>query len=112
MLHIIVQELVRFTAQQTQNQMLMEIMGLHLPGSSFVNPYTELRDGLTVNAVEMMLTQLISTKDANPIGEIVSENHSQWTCWSTSNWRFNQSCYSFSCYGQSGRCSNYLERHV
>ncbi len=62
-----------FYGTANSNQMLMEIMGLHLPGSSFVNPYTELRDGLTVNAVELMLNQLISTKDANPIGEIVSE---------------------------------------
>lgn len=62
-----------FYGTANSNQMLMEIMGLHLPGSSFVNPYTELRDGLTVNAVEMMLKQLINTKDANPIGEIVSE---------------------------------------
>jgi phosphogluconate dehydratase len=51
----------------------MEIMGLHLPGSSFINPYTELRDGLTGSAVELMLKQLIKTKDANPIGEVVSE---------------------------------------
>jgi phosphogluconate dehydratase len=62
-----------FYGTANSNQMLMEIMGLHLPGSSFVNPYTELRDGLTVNAVEMMLKQLISTNDANPIGDIVSE---------------------------------------
>ena len=40
-----------FYGTANSNQMLMEIMGLHLPGSSFVNPYTELRDGLTVNAV-------------------------------------------------------------
>ncbi|KPV95301.1 Phosphogluconate dehydratase [Pseudoalteromonas sp. P1-9] len=62
-----------FYGTANSNQMLMEIMGLHLPGSSFVNPYTELRDGLTVNAVEMMLNQLINSQDANPIGEIVSE---------------------------------------
>ena len=62
-----------FYGTANSNQMLMEIMGLHLPGSSFVNPYTELRDGLTVNAVEMMLNQLITSQDANPIGEIVSE---------------------------------------
>jgi phosphogluconate dehydratase len=62
-----------FYGTANSNQMLMEIMGLHLPGSSFVNPYTESRDGLTVNAVEMMLKQLISTNDANPIGDIVSE---------------------------------------
>jgi len=62
-----------FYGTANSNQMLMEIMGLHLPGSSFINPYTELRDGLTGNAVELMLKQLIDTKDANPIGEVVSE---------------------------------------
>ncbi|KZN45312.1 phosphogluconate dehydratase [Pseudoalteromonas luteoviolacea] len=62
-----------FYGTANSNQMLMEIMGLHLPGSSFINPYTELRDGLTASAVKMMLTQLIETKSANPIGEIVDE---------------------------------------
>lgn len=62
-----------FYGTANSNQMLMEIMGLHLPGSSFINPYTELRDGLTGSAVELMLKQLIETKDANPIGEVVSE---------------------------------------
>ncbi|MCF6440804.1 phosphogluconate dehydratase [Pseudoalteromonas luteoviolacea] len=62
-----------FYGTANSNQMLMEIMGLHLPGSSFINPYTELRDGLTASAVKMMLEQLIETKSANPIGEIVDE---------------------------------------
>lgn len=62
-----------FYGTANSNQMLMEIMGLHLPGSSFINPYTELRDGLTASAVELMLQQLIETKNANTIGEIVSE---------------------------------------
>jgi len=62
-----------FYGTANSNQMLMEIMGLHLPGSSFINPYTELRDGLTGSAVELMLKQLIESKDANPIGEVVSE---------------------------------------
>ncbi|KZN59653.1 phosphogluconate dehydratase [Pseudoalteromonas luteoviolacea] len=62
-----------FYGTANSNQMLMEIMGLHLPGSSFINPYTELRDGLTARAVKMMLEQLINTKTANPIGEVVSE---------------------------------------
>jgi len=62
-----------FFGTANSNQMLMEIMGLHLPGSSFVNPYTELRDGLTANATETMLQQLIETKDANSLGDVVSE---------------------------------------
>ncbi|KZN32372.1 phosphogluconate dehydratase [Pseudoalteromonas luteoviolacea] len=62
-----------FYGTANSNQMLMEIMGLHLPGSSFINPYTELRNGLTASAVQLMLEQLIKTKSANPIGEVVSE---------------------------------------
>jgi len=62
-----------FYGTANSNQMLMEIMGLHLPGSSFINPYTELRDGLTGHAVETMLKQLIETKDANCLADVVSE---------------------------------------
>lgn len=40
-----------FYGTANSNQMLMEIMGLHLPGSSFVNPGTPLRDALTREAV-------------------------------------------------------------
>src|SRR5690606_24381105 len=36
-----------FYGTANSNQMLMEIMGLHLPGASFVNPNTPLRDELT-----------------------------------------------------------------
>ena len=36
-----------FYGTANTNQMLMEIMGLHLPGASFVNPNTPLRDALT-----------------------------------------------------------------
>lgn len=62
-----------FYGTANSNQMLMEIMGLHLPGSSFINPYTELRDGLTGNAVEQMLEQLIDGKNANCLADVVSE---------------------------------------
>jgi phosphogluconate dehydratase len=41
-----------FYGTANSNQMLMEIMGLHLPGSSFVNPGTPLRDALTEAAVQ------------------------------------------------------------
>ncbi len=60
-----------FYGTANTNQMLMEIMGLHLPGSSFVNPGTPLRDALTeagaVRALEI-------TKLGNnyiPAGEIL-----------------------------------------
>jgi phosphogluconate dehydratase len=41
-----------FYGTANSNQMLMEVMGLHLPGSAFVNPGTPLRDALTVAAAE------------------------------------------------------------
>jgi phosphogluconate dehydratase len=41
-----------FYGTANSNQMLMEIMGLHLPGSSFVNPGTPLREALTVEATK------------------------------------------------------------
>ncbi len=40
-----------FYGTANSNQMLMEVMGLHLPGASFVNPNTPLRDALTEAAV-------------------------------------------------------------
>ena len=45
-----------FYGTANSNQMLMEIMGLHLPGSSFVNPGTPLRDALTDAAVAQAVT--------------------------------------------------------
>ncbi|MGB1976953.1 MAG: phosphogluconate dehydratase [Pseudoalteromonas tetraodonis] len=62
-----------FYGTANSNQMLMEIMGLHLPGSSFINPYTELRDGLTGNAVETMLKQLTENKDGPCLADVISE---------------------------------------
>ncbi|MEA2756675.1 MAG: phosphogluconate dehydratase [Aliidongia sp.] len=44
-----------FYGTANSNQMLMEIMGLHLPGASFINPGTELRDALTKAASERVL---------------------------------------------------------
>ncbi len=44
-----------FYGTANSNQMLMEIMGLHLPGASFVNPNTPLRDALTAAASQRVL---------------------------------------------------------
>jgi phosphogluconate dehydratase len=41
-----------FYGTANSNQMLLEVMGLHMPGSAFVNPNTPLRDALTVAAAE------------------------------------------------------------
>jgi phosphogluconate dehydratase len=44
-----------FYGTANSNQMLMEIMGMQLPGSSFVNPGTELRDLLNEEAVKVAI---------------------------------------------------------
>lgn len=74
-----------FYGTANSNQMLMEFMGLHLPGSSFVNPGTPLRAALTAEAVRRAaaLTGMNadstdstdSTKSTAPVGlaEIVNE---------------------------------------
>jgi phosphogluconate dehydratase len=54
-----------FYGTANSNQMLLEIMGLQLPGSSFINPGTPLRQALTDNAVERLLSMVNS---AEPIG--------------------------------------------
>ncbi|MFG5859594.1 dihydroxy-acid dehydratase domain-containing protein, partial [Metapseudomonas sp. CR1201] len=43
-----------FYGTANTNQMLMEVMGLHLPGASFVNPGTPLREALTVEAARQV----------------------------------------------------------
>jgi phosphogluconate dehydratase len=55
-----------FYGTANSNQMLMEIMGLHLPGSSFVNPNTPLREALTQAAVQRAVA--LSQDKHNSIG--------------------------------------------
>ena len=51
----------------------MEVLGLHLPGSSFVNPGTPLREALT-RAAGARVTELTRQGgEHTPIGEIVDE---------------------------------------
>ncbi len=62
-----------FYGTANTNQMLMEFMGLHLPGSSFVNPGTPLRDALTVTAVERATQITALGQDYRPAGEVLDE---------------------------------------
>ncbi len=55
-----------FYGTANSNQMLMEIMGLHLPGSSFVNPGTPLREALSIAAMERALA--LSTQAHSGMG--------------------------------------------
>jgi phosphogluconate dehydratase len=62
-----------FYGTANSNQMLLEIMGLQLPGSSFINPGCELRDRLTEHAAKKVLDYTAAGDDYRPIGEVISE---------------------------------------
>jgi len=62
-----------FYGTANTNQMLMEFMGLHLPGASFVNPGTPLREALTTAAVERAAQITAQGNDYRPVGEILDE---------------------------------------
>jgi phosphogluconate dehydratase len=62
-----------FYGTANSNQMLMEIMGLHLPGSSFVNPGTPLRDALTREATRRALSLSAEGNNYTPVGHIIDE---------------------------------------
>ncbi len=62
-----------FYGTANSNQMLMEVMGLHMPGTAFVNPGTALRDALTVAATEQVL-RITALGDAYaPLAQQVDE---------------------------------------
>ncbi len=60
-----------FYGTANSNQMLMEFMGLHLPGSSFVNPGTPLREALTVTAAERALQITALGNDYRPVCDVL-----------------------------------------
>ncbi|MGO4910591.1 phosphogluconate dehydratase [Pseudorhodobacter sp. W20_MBD10_FR17] len=62
-----------FYGTANTNQMLMEFMGLHLPGSSFVNPGNGLREALTGAAVERAAAITALGNNFTPAGEILDE---------------------------------------
>jgi phosphogluconate dehydratase len=62
-----------FYGTANTNQMLMEIMGLHLPGASFVNPNTPLRDALTEAGAKRALELTAAGNAFTPIGHVVDE---------------------------------------
>jgi phosphogluconate dehydratase len=62
-----------FYGTANTNQMLMEYMGLHLPGASFVNPGTDLRAALTSAAVERAASITALGNSFTPAGEVLDE---------------------------------------
>jgi phosphogluconate dehydratase len=62
-----------FYGTANSNQMLMEVMGLHLPGAAFVNPGTPLRDALTRAAAQRLAGITHQGKEYIPIAKVVDE---------------------------------------
>ena len=62
-----------FYGTANSNQMLMEAMGLHVPGAAFVHPHDGLRELLTREAVKMVLAN-VKSKNFTPIGRMVDEH--------------------------------------
>ena len=61
-----------FYGTANSNQMLLEAMGLHVPGTAFVNPGDGLRIELTRESVRTVL-QLVKARNFTPIGKLVDE---------------------------------------
>ncbi|MBR7793502.1 phosphogluconate dehydratase [Undibacterium sp. FT147W] len=62
-----------FYGTANSNQMLLEAMGLHLPGAAFVHPSDPLRSALTDAAVERVLQLTEQSGNYKPIGQLVNE---------------------------------------
>jgi len=62
-----------FYGTANSNQLLMEVMGLHLPGSAFIHPYTPLREALTAQAARRVLELTVDRGEYTPIGHVVDE---------------------------------------
>lgn len=62
-----------FYGTANSNQMLMEAMGLHLPGAAFVTPNTPIRDALTAAAARQALKITAQGSQYTPVGRLVDE---------------------------------------
>ncbi|HEY4338904.1 MAG TPA: phosphogluconate dehydratase [Steroidobacteraceae bacterium] len=62
-----------FYGTANSNQMLMEVMGLHLPGSAFIPPNTPLRDALTAFAAKRAAQITALGSDYRPLARMIDE---------------------------------------
>lgn len=62
-----------FYGTANSNQMLMEFMGLHLPGASFFNPGTPIREALTEAATKQALSITAIGNNYKPVSKILNE---------------------------------------
>ena len=60
-----------FYGTANSNQMLLEVMGLQLPGSGFINPGEEIRDLITRESTETAINISAVSNNSQPIGELV-----------------------------------------
>ena len=62
-----------FFGTANSNQMLMEVMGFHLPGAAFVTPDLPLRDALTAHATQTAASLTVAGDTYRPAGEMIDE---------------------------------------
>jgi phosphogluconate dehydratase len=62
-----------FYGTANSNQMLMEFMGLHLPGASFVPPNSDLRNALNIQGIKQVLANTVLGETYVPTSEILNE---------------------------------------
>jgi phosphogluconate dehydratase len=62
-----------FYGTANSNQMLMELMGVHLPGAAFVHPYTPLREALTKAAARRVIELRDGSNAYTPLGWVIDE---------------------------------------
>jgi phosphogluconate dehydratase len=62
-----------FYGTANTNQMMMEVMGLHMPGAAFVNPASRLRAALTRSAVHRLASIGWDGPDYRPLGRCIDE---------------------------------------
>jgi phosphogluconate dehydratase len=62
-----------FYGTANTNQMMMEIMGVHLPGAAFINPNTALRDAMTHEAAKRAMAITSLGNEFMPIGRMLDE---------------------------------------
>ncbi|MGZ3297641.1 MAG: phosphogluconate dehydratase, partial [Asticcacaulis sp.] len=62
-----------FYGTANSNQMLMEMMGLHVPGAAFVHPATPLREALTAAATQRAAKTAENSKDPHRLADVLDE---------------------------------------
>ncbi|MFC6788373.1 phosphogluconate dehydratase [Methylobacterium komagatae] len=62
-----------FYGTANSNQMMMDMMGLHMPGASFINPGTKLRQAVTRAAIHRLTEIGADGNDYRPLGKCVDE---------------------------------------